>query len=145
MDGIKSMLSMLNALRLLENATRNIDEKNSKELFSLNFKLLCSVYRLGSPTQSEVVKDIMLAKSNVAIFAKKLIEQGLLATRSDDNDKRIVYYILTKNGKNYVESVLDKASAILDCLPQTKADKFQRNITSSENLLIELEKESRNS
>ena len=142
MDKKDIILSYLDIIRLSEKNARRIGD-SSKELFSLNFKILACIYRLGSPSQTEIVQDIDLAKSNVANFCKGLIGRGLITSRADEKDRRIVYYELTKEGKKYVDSICSEQGGIIDCLPPTKQDKLIKHLQGLQKVFEEIERENR--
>ena len=44
-----------------------------------------------------------MAKSNVALFCKQLLQDQLIISRTDELDHRLIYYCLTKKGEKFVE------------------------------------------
>lgn len=136
-----SALSLLNSMRMVENVGKKIASRYSIDIFSLNFKLLCSIYRLGSPSQSDIVRDLCIAKSNIASMAKEQIKSGLVDTHGDEIDGRIVYYSLTKEGEEYVKKALDCFSSEMESLPQNKLDRLDKNIKKIEEILSQIDKE----
>ena len=89
-DFAKNML-MLNIL------SQSACESQEKELSKKNFlstdtkiMFLIDSYERISP--SFLTQRLKIAKSNIALMCKKLIENGFITQTPDLKDKRIVYY-----------------------------------------------------
>ena len=54
-----------------------------------------------------LVRELNIAKSNIALFCKSLIEDSFLISTQDKFDKRVIYYELTKKGEREVESCIN--------------------------------------
>lgn len=52
----------------------------------------------------------------MALMCKKLIEEGFIAQNQDLKDKRIIYYTLTENGKNYLNEKLSEIQNSLEAV-----------------------------
>ena len=75
----------------------------NKEIFSVKFKILFFIYKYKKLSPSEIVEFLSMAKSNVALFCKQLLQEQLIISCSDQLDHRIIYYCLTKKGERFVE------------------------------------------
>lgn len=80
------------------------DKEFNKQAFSIKFKILLLIKKLGSISPSALVENLNIAKSNIALFSSELIKSGLIESKHDEFDRRIIYYCLTPKGITYVES-----------------------------------------
>ena len=75
----------------------------NKEIFSVKFKILFFIYKYRQTSPSNLVDFLNMAKSNVALFCKQLLQEQLIVSRIDELDHRLIYYCLTKKGEKYIE------------------------------------------
>lgn len=113
-DFAKNML-MLNIL------SQSACESQEKELSKKNFlstdtkiMFLIDSYERISP--SFLTQRLKIAKSNIALMCKKLIENGFITQTPDLKDKRIVYYCLTNLGKDYLNEKLSEIQNNLEAV-----------------------------
>ena len=93
----------------LHNFCESSDSKQfNKEILSVKFKILYLVFSYNQISPSTLVNSLQMAKSNVALFCKQLVEEQYLITKQDQFDHRVIYYCLTKNGQKHVLEYLDK-------------------------------------
>ena len=98
----------------LQNFCENSEDKQfSKEIFSVKFKILYLVFSYNQVSPSSLVSLLNMAKSNVALFCKQLVEDGKLITKQDQFDHRVIYYCLTKKGQRYVLEYLEKLQKLM--------------------------------
>lgn len=57
-------------------------------------------------TPYELIKKLGLAKSNLALITKDLINEEKIIKTQDSFDKRNIKYIITEKGNNYIQKVL---------------------------------------
>ena len=81
-------------------------EDLNKNILSIKFKILFLIHEYENISPSTLVKELMIAKSNIALFCKQLIDEGYIISNHDEFDHRIIYYCLTSKGKEYVKSFL---------------------------------------
>ncbi len=113
-DFAKNML-MLNIL------SQSACESQEKELSKKNFlstdtkiMFLIDSYERISP--SFLTQRLKIAKSNIALMCKKLVENGYITQTPDLKDKRIVYYCLTNLGKDYLNEKLSEIQNNLEAV-----------------------------
>jgi len=82
------------------------DKKFNKQVDSIKFKILFLIFKYKNVSPSVICKRLNMAKSNVALFCKKFINEGLVESNHDEEDKRIIYYCLTQKGKDFVIKLL---------------------------------------
>lgn len=79
----------------------------NKEIFSVKFKILFLIFKHKKLSPSQIVEFLSMAKSNVALFCKQLINEQFIISANDQLDHRILYYCLTKKGERFVEKQLN--------------------------------------
>ena len=62
----------------------------------------------------EIIAELNIAKSNLAILAKKMIEDGLIESHKDKNNRREIYYNITELGIEVLNKRLDVIDETLD-------------------------------
>ncbi len=108
-------IMMLNILS--QSACECVEKQEVKKNFlssSTKILFLIDSYERVSPTF--LTQKLRIAKSNMALMCKKLIEEGFIAQNQDLKDKRIVYYTLTENGKNYLNEKLSEIQNSLEAV-----------------------------
>ena len=64
----------------------------------MKYQLLYLVASLGKTTPAELIYELNMAKSNLALLAKKMISEGLIEQTKEPGNKKQIYYQITKNG-----------------------------------------------
>ena len=113
-DFAKNML-MLNIL------SQSACESQEKELSKKNFlstdtKIIFLIDSYERISPSFLTQRLKIAKSNIALMCKKLIENGYITQTPDLKDKRIVYYCLTNLGKDYLNEKLSEIQNNLEAV-----------------------------
>ena len=113
-DFAKNML-MLNIL------SQSACESQEKELSKKNFlstdtKVMFMIDSYDRVSPSFLTQRLKIAKSNIALMCKKLIEIGYVIQTPDLKDKRIVYYSLTNLGKYYLNEKLSEIQNNLEAV-----------------------------
>ena len=85
-----------------------------------------------SPTT--LVEELKMAKSNVALFCKKLLQEQLIISKQDKLDKRVIYYCLTKKGQKVITNNL---KTISDKIVLSSSQSNLKNISKSTKMLYE--------
>lgn len=86
-------------------AEGKIDEPG---IFSNMHQILYVVNRKESVSPKEIISELNIAKSNLAILAKKMIEDGLIESHKDADNKREIFYTITEKGKTALKEKLDR-------------------------------------
>lgn len=113
-DFAKNML-MLNILS--QSACESQEKEISKKNFlSTDTKVLFLIDSYERVSPSFLTQRLKIAKSNIALMCKKLIEMGYIIQTPDLKDKRIVYYNLTNLGKHYLNEKLSEIQNNLEAV-----------------------------
>lgn len=83
-------------------------------IFSNTYQILYILSRKESVTPKEIISELNIAKSNLAILAKKLIKDGLLSSHKDKNNKREIFYMITDLGTQMLQEKLDNIDTLCD-------------------------------
>lgn len=113
MRSIDNYIDLLSLKRNIESSIKREDEFLWREIFCARFECLCLIYRLKSVSPSVLVKELDIAKSNIASICKGLERQGKIVHTRDNVDKRVIFYNITTKGKYEVESKISQLDKIL--------------------------------
>lgn len=92
----------------LNNLLEGFDEFYLNKKFNLTIKdkiLVCLISKNLSPF--ELIKNISIAKSNLALALSDMEKKGLVVKKKDEIDKRNIVISLTANGKVKANEVLN--------------------------------------
>ena len=112
-DNTSFLKLLLNMQSVCESAG---DKVFNKKILSIKFKILFSIYCSKKVSPSMLVRELGIAKSNIALFCKSLIKDSFLISTQDKFDKRVIYYELTKKGEREVESCINTLNLKLKSL-----------------------------
>ena len=62
----------------------------------------------GELSPSLLISNLGLAKSNLTILCRSLLEEGLISVKKSEADKRTISYILTNKGDKQLKSYLNQ-------------------------------------
>lgn len=89
---------------LLEDLTESMESENNPSMqLTMKTKILFFVEKNVSCPPSLLINKLNIAKSNLALLCKSLIEEGLMQAHKNEQDKRNVFYVLTQKGKLELE------------------------------------------
>ena len=116
----------------LQNICQSSNNKQlNKEIFSIKFKILLLIKNYGKVSPKVLCKKLNMAKSNVALFSKQLLNEDLIISTTDDIDHRVIYYCLTSQGEKYVSNFLNLLDKhICQTLDNNKLNDIMQNITN---------------
>lgn len=83
-------------------------------IFSNAHQILYILSRKESVTPKEIISELNIAKSNLAILAKKMIKDGLLESHKDKSNKREIFYVISDAGKEMLQKKLDSIDTLCD-------------------------------
>ena len=79
---------------------------------------------------SELAHEMMISKQQLTPLVCKLLEQGLLARRADENDRRIVRLEISDRGRKTIEGLIKEGRQDLmirlSVLPAGEIDELER-------------------
>lgn len=77
-------------------------------IFSNMHQILYIVNKKESVSPKEIILELNIAKSNLAILAKKMIEDGLIESHKDADNRREIFYTITEKGRDVLKEKLDR-------------------------------------
>lgn len=83
-------------------------------IFSNTYQILYILNRKETVTPKELIAELNIAKSNLAILAKKMIKDGLIESHKDKINKREIYYNITAVGKQMLQERLDNIDTVCE-------------------------------
>lgn len=118
MENIKIQESNLfsrNIVELKLISDRIAEGKGEKAgIFSNTYQILYILDRKEKVTPKELIVELNMAKSNLAILAKKMIGDGLIESHKDKSNKREIYYTLTDIGREMLQEKLDNIDTVCE-------------------------------
>lgn len=115
----KGLSSKLVKVRmLLENLCDGFDSScsNKKSLLTTKIKMLHLLEEADKISPSFIINKLGIAKSNLAILANRMINEGLIEKSVDETDKRVIYYKITKKGNERLKKELENINKqVCDC------------------------------
>jgi DNA-binding MarR family transcriptional regulator len=106
MENLYNVKNIINLCSSLQNLCEGFDEDSKSILISTKFKVLLAISEKGTLSPSELIYKLGLAKSNIALLAKSMIKEGLISSKKDELDSRIVLYSLTQKGEDELKTAL---------------------------------------
>lgn len=83
-------------------------------IFSNTYQILYILDRKEKVTPKELIAELNIAKSNLAILAKKMINDGLIESHKDKLNKREIFYNITEDGKTMLQDKLDNIDTVCE-------------------------------
>lgn len=105
-DFAKNIVSLI---ARLQNLCEGFDDTNKSAVITAKVKILLELSKADSVTPTVLKRSVGLAKSNVALICRKLIEEGLVSKSKDSFDTREIFYSITDKGKKCLDEFLTKA------------------------------------
>lgn len=102
-EEINNFASRIVDLKLL---CDRLAEGEDSRIFTIKYQFLYLIKASGRIAPSELMVKLNMAKSNIAILAKKMINEGLINSIKDENNKKQIYYVLTELGNRDINSCL---------------------------------------
>lgn len=68
-------------------------------IFTVKYQMLYLVESRGKTSPIELITELNMAKSNLALLAKKMIGEGLIVRKNIDGNKKQIYYEITDKGR----------------------------------------------
>ena len=115
---IKGFTSKLIELKLL--IDRIVEGKGAfAGPFTVKYQVLFLISSKGRVSPSELMANLNMAKSNIALLAKSMIKEGLILKVKEDDNKKQIYYEITEKGE---EKLSEKLNSIEDNLSSDKKE-----------------------
>ncbi len=79
---------------------------------------------------SELAQEMHISKQQLTPLVYKLINNGLLIRKTDENDRRIVRIEITETGRSKVEEIIPEIKLVLmeklKTIPKTELDELEQ-------------------
>ena len=97
------------------------DDANKKSNLTLKMKVLFCLSEKGELNSTYLISTLGIAKSNLTMLCRSMLEEGLLASKKSETDKRNISYIITNKGAKQLKSYLNQVK--LDNISLYKSDR----------------------
>ncbi|MBQ3158250.1 MAG: winged helix-turn-helix transcriptional regulator [Clostridia bacterium] len=67
-------------------------------VFTVKYQILYLIALNGQTSPQELIFELNMAKSNLALIAKKMINEGLIVRTKETTNKKQIYYMITEKG-----------------------------------------------
>jgi DNA-binding MarR family transcriptional regulator len=92
---------------------------------------------------SELAHEMMISKQQLTPLVCKLLDQGLLARRADENDRRIVRLEISDQGRKIIAKLIKEGRQDLmkklSVLPASEMDELERMLKRTLEILKNVE------
>lgn len=101
----------LDAYIKLMRAAASVSERSNHHLHQYNltpsqFGALEALYHLGTLSQVELARKLLLSSANITMVLQNLEKRDLITRRRDVNDQRVVRVSLTATGTELIDAIL---------------------------------------
>ena len=98
-------------------------------IFTNMHQILYILSRNDVVTPREIISEMNIAKSNLAILAKKMILDGLIESHKDKVNKREIYYNITNKGREVLKGKMDLIDAYYGSNSKSLLKSLSRSIS----------------
>lgn len=113
MENIKLQKQLVSLRILLHKLCDGFDahDANKKSVLTMKHKLLFLLSEEGQCSPTVLINKLCIAKSNLALLCRGMLEEGLISSKKNEQDKRnITYFITTKGTKELNKFLTTMAS-----------------------------------
>ena len=89
-----------------------VGKGNSAGVFTVKYQMLYLIASNGQTSPQELIQELNMAKSNLALLAKKMISEGLIVRIKERDNKKQIYYIATEKGINELAEKMEAIEKI---------------------------------
>lgn len=99
----------INLRILLEQICESDDKETGVKdsQLTMRMKVLFTISSVKNCPPAQIIEQLCIAKSNLAILCKGLLDEGLITSEKTESDKRNIYYNLTKKGEEELNHYFD--------------------------------------
>jgi len=83
-------------------------------IFTVKYQMLYLISSNGKTSPQELIQKLNMAKSNLAIMAKKMVMEGLIVSSKEITNKKQVYYTITEKGKKELSVKMNAIDNLCD-------------------------------
>lgn len=141
MDRDKLVEYILNFMPLLHK--KLFREFRGYEMSRQQMGLLFNIKKENGRPMKYYCEKMMISKPNLTTVSNKLIEEGLLERKTDENDRRIINLFITEKGEEFIIShrkiVKKDMLKRIDVLSNEDVKKLNRNFEEMKDILSKLD------
>ena len=87
-------------------------------VFTVRYQILYLIASKDKISPQELIYELKMAKSNLALITKKMIKDGVISSFKEDGNRKQIYYSITDQGKKELQTKMDSINNM-----QTKESK----------------------
>ncbi len=93
----------------LKLASDRISEGKGKGagVFTVRYQILYLIASKDKISPQELIYELKMAKSNLALITKKMIKDGVISSFKEDGNRKQIYYSITDQGKKELQTKMD--------------------------------------
>lgn len=76
-------------------------------IFTAKYQLLYLIASNNQISPQELIYELNMAKSNLALMAKKMISEGLIISSKEPGNNKQIYYSITEKGKKELSTKME--------------------------------------
>jgi len=92
-------------------------EMGAKEKFSQKLDILFLIGERELHSPKDIMRELVMAKSNVALICNGLCSSGYIVKRNSGKNKKEIGYYITKVGTQYLNNRLEEIENMLGDIP----------------------------
>lgn len=102
------------------------DDANKKSNLTLKMKVLFCLSEDGELSPNYLISKLGIAKSNLTMLCRNLLDEGVIASKKSETDRRNISYIITNKGAKQLKSYLNQVR--LDNIGLYKSDRYVKSL-----------------
>ena len=112
------------------------DDANKKSNLTLKMKVLFCLSEDGELSPNYLISKLGIAKSNLTMLCRNLLDEGVIASKKSETDRRNISYIITNKGAKQLKSYLNQVR--LDNSGLYKSDRYVKSLEKKISELLKL-------
>ena len=76
-------------------------------VFTVRYQILYLIASKDKISPQELIYELKMAKSNLALITKKMIKEGVISSFKEDGNRKQIYYSITDQGKRELQTKMD--------------------------------------
>lgn len=76
-------------------------------VFTVRYQLLYLISSKEKISPQELIEELKMAKSNLALITRKMIKEGVITSFKEEGNRKQIYYRITLTGKKELKSKMD--------------------------------------
>lgn len=76
-------------------------------VFTVRYQILYLIASKDKISPQELIYELKMAKSNLALITKKMIKDGVISSFKEDGNRKQIYYSITDQGKKELQTKME--------------------------------------